>query len=80
MLIDIYADRLADERELLQRNPGLHEVMKFAADKEAQAQAVEDATKWLADPGTLARLRAIGGAPADTAPRATRLTLGRRDG
>lgn len=78
MLIDLLADRVADEREMVRRNPGLVDVWKFAADKEAQAAATEAATKWLADPATLARLRAIGGAPPEPpAPaRPSRLRLG----
>lgn len=79
MLIDLYADRLADDRELMRRNPGLADVLKFAADKQAQADMAEAATKWLADPATLARLRAIEGLPPSAPPgRRPQLSLGRR--
>ena len=77
MLVDLLADRIADEREMLARNPGLIDVWKFAANKEAQAAAAERAAKWLSDPATLKRLRAIGEALPEPPPaRSPRLRLG----
>jgi hypothetical protein len=81
MLVDLYADRLADEREMLRRNPGLSDVWKIATNKQAQAEMTSNAQAWLSDPATLARLRAIGAAPAEPAPpKAPRLSLGRAHG
>jgi hypothetical protein len=76
MMVDLLADRIADETEMVRRNPGIVDVMKLAADKQAQADMTSNALAWLNDPATMRALRAIGGGAPESPPAPPRLRLG----
>jgi hypothetical protein len=76
MMVDLLADRIADETEMVRRNPGIVDVMKLAADKQAQADMTSNALAWLNDPATMRALRAIGGEAPESPPARPRLRLG----